>query len=550
MSKSAAKEAPLQAVIVVDNFDKRMLPLQKSMGLSNFAGFTFLDYSLEFLCNTEVKEVFILTCRESEKVQDHVKKSWPKNELPFVFQIIKCVECRSFGDMMRDIDKKSLIKSDFILLRCGLISNCDLKSAIAEHRARRNKDKNCVITLVYSQSSPNNALKNNASNVFLALQSPSNKILHHKIISSEERDKDLKLPLDVFLNNDNVETRFDLLDCNLAVCSPQIPPLFSDNFDFDSRRDLIREILTNDEILGYSAHAHILQSNIASFVDDYWSYLENSFRVLERYSHPLVPDLLPGNGYPVYNRRKWNIYVPHDNIGKIAKTAVFRRNVLVGKSCKVDENVILDNCVLGEGCVIGPNTVIKDCILWNNVQIGAHCSINFSIICDNVILGDEVSLKGRNIISSSVDVGSKVVIEAGTVLGVKNAFINDDILGSAFASKSDIFSFNLNSSSNQRFSPFWPQKPILNLLDDILLNDDMENDIVDRSRMDNGDSPIFPAASTSSRRTKLPSNDVGGDATSDNDDNLVREGDDPDTDDENEDCKFRLCTYLNFENFQ
>jgi len=27
-----------------------------------------------------------------------------------------------------------------------------------------------------------------------------------------------------------------------------VPPLFSDNFDFETRHDLVREILTNDEV--------------------------------------------------------------------------------------------------------------------------------------------------------------------------------------------------------------------------------------------------------------------------------------------------------------
>lgn len=56
---------------------------------------------------------------------------------------------------------------------------------------------------------------------------------------------------EVLTLNDEVTTRFDLLDCNMAICTPQIPPLFSDNFDFQSRRHLIREILTNEEVCDF-----------------------------------------------------------------------------------------------------------------------------------------------------------------------------------------------------------------------------------------------------------------------------------------------------------
>lgn len=61
--------------------------------------------------------------------------------------------------------------------------------------------------------------------------------------------------------NDQITTRFDLLDCNMAICSEQIPPLFSDNFDFQTRRHLIREILTNEEVSGF------LQENFRTCVD-------------------------------------------------------------------------------------------------------------------------------------------------------------------------------------------------------------------------------------------------------------------------------------------
>ena len=47
---------------------------------------------------------------------------------------------------------------------------------------------------------------------------------------------------------ENVKLRLDAIDCQIAICSAQIPPLFSDNFDFDTRHDVIKEIFDNEEV--------------------------------------------------------------------------------------------------------------------------------------------------------------------------------------------------------------------------------------------------------------------------------------------------------------
>jgi translation initiation factor eIF-2B subunit epsilon len=52
------------------------------------------------------------------------------------------------GDALRHIDQKDVIKSDFILVYGDVVSNMDLGPALAAHRARRDKDKNAIMTMV------------------------------------------------------------------------------------------------------------------------------------------------------------------------------------------------------------------------------------------------------------------------------------------------------------------------------------------------------------------------------------------------------------------
>ena len=46
-----------------------------------------------------------------------------------------------------------------------------------------------------------------------------------------------------------VEIRYDLMDTGIWICSPQVPQLFTDNFDYQSPFDFIRGILINEEVM-------------------------------------------------------------------------------------------------------------------------------------------------------------------------------------------------------------------------------------------------------------------------------------------------------------
>lgn len=56
-----------------------------------------------------------------------------------------------------------------------------------------------------------------------------------------------------------VQVRSDLLDTHVAVCSPEVLMMFSDNFDYQSlRRDFVVGTLSEEE-LGKKIYLHMLQ---------------------------------------------------------------------------------------------------------------------------------------------------------------------------------------------------------------------------------------------------------------------------------------------------
>lgn len=55
---------------------------------------------------------------------------------------------------------------------------------------------------------------------------------------------------EIFTENPAVSIRHDLKDTHVAICSSSVLPLFSDNFDFQTRDDFVRGLLMNEEIMG------------------------------------------------------------------------------------------------------------------------------------------------------------------------------------------------------------------------------------------------------------------------------------------------------------
>ncbi len=54
----------------------------------------------------------------------------------------------SLGDALRAIDSRGCIASDFVLLSADTVTNLDLQRPLKEHKARREKDRNAIMTLV------------------------------------------------------------------------------------------------------------------------------------------------------------------------------------------------------------------------------------------------------------------------------------------------------------------------------------------------------------------------------------------------------------------
>jgi translation initiation factor eIF-2B subunit epsilon len=82
----------------------------------------------------------------------------------------------------------------------------------------------------------------------------------------------------------------DLIDCQIDICSVEVPPLFTENFDYqDIRKDFLTGILESD-LLGKTVYVDIVENGYAAHVSTQQMYKAVTNDLMMRWTYPLSPD--------------------------------------------------------------------------------------------------------------------------------------------------------------------------------------------------------------------------------------------------------------------
>ncbi|KAM8901998.1 translation initiation factor eIF2B subunit epsilon isoform 2-T2 [Lycaon pictus] len=353
--KGAEEEPPppLQAVLVADGFNRRFFPISKDQPrvLLPLANVALIDYTLEFLTATGVQETFVFCCWKAAQIKEHLLKSkWCRPTSLNVVRIITSELYRSLGDVLRDVDAKALVRSDFLLVYGDVISNINITRALEEHRLRRKLEKNVsVMTMIFKESSPSHPTRCHEDNVVVAVDSTTNRVLHFQKTQGLRR---FSFPLSLFQGSgDGVEIRYDLLDCHISICSPQVAQLFTDNFDYQTRDDFVRGLLVNEEILGNQIHMHVTTKEYGARVTNLHMYAAVCADVIRRWVYPLTPEAnFTDSTTQSCTHSRHNIYRgPEVSLGH---GSILEENVLLGSGTVIGSNCYITNSVIGPGCHI------------------------------------------------------------------------------------------------------------------------------------------------------------------------------------------------------
>lgn len=400
-----------QGVVVADSFDWHFSPVSRELPrclLPLAGGRPLIDYVLEWLIEEGISEIIVFCCAHGERVRKHVSDHW---QTAFPALTIHCVmssteDCISIGDAIREIDREGLIRSDFVLISGDLVSNVKLANIIQAHKTKRRKEKTLVMTQLYQRLPPRSSIRCHEDDAILSIDPETSRLLHSQPVAS----KDFSLPVNHISTRKEVHIRYDLSSCGIFICSPQVAPLFTDNFDYQTVPDFTKGILTNEEILGDQIHVHVVEEGYATAVSNLFLYNKVNMDLLKRRIYPVVPDI------SAYLQKRHNIYV--DKTARLARDQVIEECSLVSRGSMIGDGTRISQSVIGANCTIGQNVKIENSYIWDNVIIEDNCDINSSLICNDCHILRETSISLSSV-SFKVRLGPSISLTAGHRISLK-----------------------------------------------------------------------------------------------------------------------------------
>jgi len=370
------KEEPLQAVIIADTFETRFAPftLERPRCLLTLANTPLIDYSLEYLASAGVQFVYIYAGAHVDQVETYIEASrWKSHKSPFEsVSFLRCV-ASSVGDIMRDLDQKHLMAGDFICISGDVVSNFPLEKALKQHKTRREKDKNAIMTMILRETHPGS--HDHAGGVVptFILDPTKDRCLHYEEGLAGNQFMTQVDP--EILKSTEIDVRQDLIDCRIDICTPDVLSLWSDNFDNQApRKDFLYGVLKDYELNGKTIHTYVVKDHYASRAADFWSY------------NAISQDLKQGlvTSMAVENNVFADTYYERSPRGDVVDRSVIKARptkiafgAIVGPDSSVGSGCNIVNSVIGQRCHIGKNVKVSRAIIGNEAFIG-----------DNSIIGE------------------------------------------------------------------------------------------------------------------------------------------------------------------
>ncbi|KAJ5363170.1 hypothetical protein N7541_004014 [Penicillium brevicompactum] len=410
-------EETFQAVVLADTFETRFEPFtrDKPRCLLPLANTPLIEYTLEFLANAGVEEVFLYGGAHSDQLEKYLNASkWRALSSPFKQLSFLKSTSTSVGDVMRDLDGKHLITGDFIVVSGDVISNLPIEGALAQHRKRRESDKNAIMTMVLREAGRNHRTKSSSVSPVFVIDPTKDRCLHYEEIDHHQDDDQparLNIDSELILSNVELDVRQDLIDCSIDICTPDVLSLWSDSFDYQSpRKHYLHGVLKDYELNGKTLHTYIIKDHYAARVRNLKAYDAISKDILSRWTYPLCPDtnLLPGHSYDL---RKGSLY--QEKGVTLARSCVIGRRTVIGKGTSIGDRTEIKNTVLGRNCKVGRNVKLEGAYIWDNVVIGDGVDVRGAIIADGVVLGNNCTVASGALLSYGVKIAAGISVESG-----------------------------------------------------------------------------------------------------------------------------------------
>lgn len=317
---------------------------------------------------------------------------------------------------MRDLDHRGFLAGDFLVVYGDVVSNLPLKDALAAHKARREKDKNAIMTMVLREAGEKHRTKAQDSSPVFIIDPTKDRCLHFEQIHSREYSEKhhVNIAADLLAENTELEIRSDLIDCGIDICTPDVLALWSDNFDFQApRRGFLHSVLKDYELNGKTIHTHVIDNHYAARVRNLQAFDAVSQDVISRWAYPLCPDsnLMADQ---TYRYHKGNVYKEEGVI--LARSSVINRGTVIGTYTSVGEGTHISNSVIGRGCRIGDNVNIEGAYIWDDAVVEDNAVIKKAIVANKAHVGRGCRIEAGALVSYGVRISNDMVVDGASRL--------------------------------------------------------------------------------------------------------------------------------------
>ncbi|MCJ1420618.1 hypothetical protein MMC32_006976 [Xylographa parallela] len=410
--KEEQREDTLQAVVLADSYERRFTPftLERPRCLLPLANTPLIEYTLEFLANAGVEDIFIYCGAHTEQVEQYINASkWKLSTSPFRTLTLLRSTATSVGDAMRDLDKRDLITGDFLLVSGDVVSNLAIEPALAKHRSRREKDKNAIMTMVLREAGIEHRTKSRGRRPVFIIDPKKERCLHYEEMTRRPVEgRYVNIDPELLSTHGEIEVREDLIDCYVDICTPDVLGLWSDNFDYQSvRKSFLFGVLKDYELNGKTIHTYIVRELYAARVRSLRSYDAVSKDIISRWTYPLCPDsnLVRDQAYRL---AKGKTYFEDGVV--LARGSMVKRRSVVGKNTSIGEGSTVGDSVLGRQCHIGNNVTIEGSYIWDDAVVGDGSVITQAVIANEAVIGRNCTIEPGALISYRVRIADNTTV--------------------------------------------------------------------------------------------------------------------------------------------
>lgn len=356
---------------------------------------------------------------------------------------------------MRDLDNRDLINGDFLLISGDVVSNLAIESALAKHRARREKDKNAIMTMVLREAGVEHRTKSRGRRPVFVIDPAKDRCLHYEEMTRRPKcERYINIDPELLSTHGEIEIREDLIDCYVDICTPDVLSLWSDNFDYQSiRKSFLFGVLKDYELNGKTIHTYIVREQYAARARSLRAYDAISKDIINRWTYPLCPDsnLVRDQSYRL---ARGKTYFEEGVV--LARDSVVKRRSVVGKNTSIGEGSTVGESVIGRQCHIGNNVKIEGSYVWDNTIIGDGSMIRQAVIANEVVIGCNCTVEPGALISYRVRIADNTTVPGTSRLTTvhHNTSTNKDITlvgkggeGHTYTSDSDDDSDNSDACS-------------------------------------------------------------------------------------------------------